>query len=239
MKIVALIPARLHSTRLPQKLLQTLGNKSVLATTYANAKATQLFDEVICIADDAQLQQEIEKENGNCYLSTQTYETGSDRIAAFATAIEADIFINIQADEPFVNKEILQQLITAFNNPAIQVATLMYAISELHAHNPNYVKVVPNAHNYAITFSRSIIPFNRSKVVQKYYKHIGIYAFRKNALIQFAQLPQPDIEKAECLENLRFIYNGIPVFLIETNYTPIGIDTAEDLENARQYLKKV
>jgi 3-deoxy-manno-octulosonate cytidylyltransferase (CMP-KDO synthetase) len=236
MKIVALIPARLQSTRLPKKLLQMLGNKSVLATTYCNAVATQLFDQVIGVADDALLKKEIENENGICYLSTTTHETGSDRIAAFAHEIDADIFINIQADEPFVNKIILQQLIDSFKNPEVQVATLMYPITELEAQNPNYVKVLPNANNCAITFSRSPIPYNRSGLHQNYYKHIGIYAFRKNALIQFAQLPQPDIEKAESLENLRFIYYGIPVFLIATTYTPIGIDTLEDLEKARLHL---
>jgi 3-deoxy-manno-octulosonate cytidylyltransferase (CMP-KDO synthetase) len=236
MKIVALIPARLESTRLPNKLLQNIGVDSVLTSTYKNALATNLFDDVICISNNELLDQEILNINGKVLRSTMQHETGTDRIAEFASEIDADIIINIQADEPFINKELLQNLVTAFEDKTVEVATLMFKINNEDAQNPNFVKVIADENNFAIYFSRHPIPFNRTNANIQYYKHIGIYAFRKNALIKFASLPQPDIEKAESLENLRFIYYKIPVKLIETNFTPIGIDTIEDLEKARMIM---
>jgi 3-deoxy-manno-octulosonate cytidylyltransferase (CMP-KDO synthetase) len=235
MKVAALIPARLESTRLPNKLLQKIVADSVLATTYKNTLATNLFSEVICISNNELLDLEINNINGKVLRSTKQHETGTDRIAEYAHEIDADIIINIQADEPFINKELLQNLIDAFEDSNVEVATLMFKINNKEALNPNFVKVIPDANNFAINFSRHAIPYNRTNINVQYYKHVGIYAFRKNALIKFATLPQPEIEKAESLENLRFIYYNMPVKLIETNFTPIGIDTIEDLERARNF----
>jgi 3-deoxy-manno-octulosonate cytidylyltransferase (CMP-KDO synthetase) len=234
-KIVALIPARLDSSRLPKKLLQLLGTQSVIANTYLNAQATQLFDDVICITDSLEIKKNIESIGGIAYVSEGIYDCGTDRIAAFAAQIDADIIINIQGDEPFINKNILQLLINLFEDKEVQVASTMMKISESEAKNPNFVKVICNANNNAILFSRSVIPYNRDcDIAVQYYKHIGIYAFRKMALLQFAALPQPALEKIEKLENLRFIHNNIPIRMIETNEQPIGIDTMEDLEKARE-----
>jgi 3-deoxy-manno-octulosonate cytidylyltransferase (CMP-KDO synthetase) len=236
MKIAAFIPARLASTRLPNKLIQPLGVHSVIATTYLNVAATKLFAEVRCITDSQEIAKEIELVNGLVSFSSKEFETGTDRIAEFAHTTDADIIMNVQGDEPFVNKAMLQQLIDCFQNPITQVASVMMQISEGDAANPNNVKVIVDANNHAILFSRSKLPFNRDNALATYYKHIGIYAFRKQALIQFAQLPQPDIEKIEKLENLRLIYHGIPIAMVETKEQSIGIDTLEDLEKARTLL---
>ncbi len=236
MKFACLIPARLHSSRLAQKLLQPLQQLNVIQTTYTNVVATQLFSEVIVIADDKLIVDSIESIGGVAWLSEGSFETGTDRIAAVAHKVNADVIINVQGDEPFTSGAILQQLINEFISDAIvQVASLMHQITDAsQIENPNSVKVICDKNNNAILFSRNPIPYNRNKTEGiKYYKHIGIYAFTKKALMQFSQLPQPEIEKAEALENLRFIYNKIPMRMLLTSYQPIGIDTQADLDKAR------
>jgi 3-deoxy-manno-octulosonate cytidylyltransferase (CMP-KDO synthetase) len=235
MKIACLIPARLHSTRLAQKLLQPLKALNVIQTTYSNVVATHLFDTILVVADDVQIVNSIKAINGKAVLSEKTFNTGTDRIAAIAEKVDADIIVNVQGDEPFTSKEILASLIEAFQDTSVAVASLMHPIIDsAQRQNPNCVKVICDAKNNAILFSRNPIPYNRDNDVNiTYYKHIGIYAFTKSALIAFSKLPQPDIEKAEALENLRFIYYNIPVRMIATNYQPIGIDTQADLDKAR------
>jgi 3-deoxy-manno-octulosonate cytidylyltransferase (CMP-KDO synthetase) len=237
MKILAMIPARMDSTRLPNKMMAMLDDHSVIATTYINAKATNLFSEVWCITDSDIIKKEIECVGGIAKLSTQYYDCGTDRIAAFAADTDADIIINIQGDEPFINKIILDKLIASFAETQVQVCSVMMQIDAATAINPNVVKVIIDANNDAILFSRNPIPFDRDNINPNYFKHIGIYAFRKNTLLQFAALPQPEIEKIEKLENLRFIFNNIKVRMVTTTEQPIGIDTAEDLELARYKIK--
>jgi 3-deoxy-manno-octulosonate cytidylyltransferase (CMP-KDO synthetase) len=234
MKVIALIPARLQSTRLPNKLLLPLGEKSILATTYSNALATELFTDVIAICDDDLLAKEILNLNGKAFKSTKIHETGTDRIAEFAQQFNADIIINIQADEPFINKEILLKLIACFTDPIVEVASCRYQITEANdIQNSNHVKVICDENNFATLFSRSPIPFHRNaNVTPQYYKHIGIYAFRPDALLKFTTLEPPLIEQAEQLENLRFIYYNIPVKMITIDEPMISIDTQEDYEKA-------
>lgn len=238
MKIAAFIPARLASTRLPNKLILPLGEHSVIATTYLQVLQTKLFSEVVCITDSIEIESQINAIQGKVFLSTKEYECGTDRIAEFATETDADIIINVQGDEPFVNTTILKELANCFKDNNVQVASVMMKISAQDAHNPNFVKVICNVDGNAILFSRSPIPFNRDNTQVQYYKHIGIYAFRKAALIQFAKLPLPEIEKIEKLENLRWIHHQIPIKMIETQEAPIGIDTLEDLEMARNRIAK-
>jgi 3-deoxy-manno-octulosonate cytidylyltransferase (CMP-KDO synthetase) len=239
MTIVALIPARLHSTRLPQKLMQLIGQYTVLQHTYSNAVSSNLFTQVIAVVDDVILADSIIAIGGKAIMSQGKYDTGTDRIAAVANQIDADIIINIQADEPFLNIDALAQLIALFKNKTIQIATLKHKINSVEAQNPNVVKVLCRADDTAITFSRSVLPYNRTEQNISFYKHIGVYAFTKQALVQFAQLPQPDIEKAESLENLRLIYHNIPIHVLETNKLTIGIDTEADLEKARTYYSTI
>jgi 3-deoxy-manno-octulosonate cytidylyltransferase (CMP-KDO synthetase) len=231
MKVAAMIPARLASTRLPEKLLQQIGDYNVLQTTYRNAVATSLFSEVIAVVDDARLQQSIVEIGGTVKMSTKPHETGTDRIAEFAEDIDADIIINIQADEPEVNKDLIDRLIKALEEDSnADVSTPMHEISAAEAQNYNYVKVLSNVNGHAMLFSRSVIPFVRdADTTVNYYRHIGVYAFRTEALIAFAQLPQPQMEVAEKLENLRMLYYGMHIKMVEMAASTVGIDTLEDL----------
>lgn len=234
MKVIALIPARLQSTRLPNKLLLPLGQHSILATTYLNTISTGLFSDTIAICDKEILADEILALGGKAFLSKKNHETGTDRIAEFAAQLDADIIINIQADEPFVNASILEKLIAAFKDEKVQVASCQYQLQgEENIQNPNHVKVVCDQNNFAVLFSRSPIPFARNVEIQPaYFKHVGIYAFRPKALLKFAQYKAPLIEQAEQLENLRFIYYNIPIKIVTIDETPISIDTQQDYEYA-------
>jgi 3-deoxy-manno-octulosonate cytidylyltransferase (CMP-KDO synthetase) len=231
MKVAAMIPARLASTRLPEKLLQQLGEFNVLQTTYRNAVATGLFSEVIVVVDDAKLSDSILQIGGTVKMSSKPHDTGTDRIAEFAEYIDADIIINIQADEPEVNKVLIASLIKALEEDSnADVSTPMHQISAEEAKNSNTVKVISNVNGHAMLFSRSVIPFVRDADTHaNYYRHIGVYAFRSEALIAFAELPQPNMEIAEKLENLRMLYYGMHIKMVEMAAGTVGIDTAEDL----------
>ncbi len=240
MKIVAMIPARLEATRFPRKLLQDLGGKSVILRTYEATKSTNLFDEVYVVTDSEIIFEEITKNGGKAIISEGVHESGSDRIAEAVRTIDTDIVVNVQGDEPFVNEESLKDLLSVFVDDIqqkIDVASLMFQISDTEEiNNPNNVKVVTDIDDFAMYFSRSPIPFARDDTFAKYYKHIGIYAFKKEALLRFTELEMTALERTEKLENLRFLAYGIHVKMVRTLYQPIGIDIPEDLEKARKVL---
>lgn len=240
MKIIAMIPARYESTRFPRKLMQLLGDKSVILTTYQATKNTDLFDDVIVVTDSEIIYNEITSHNGKAIMSVANHESGSDRIAEAVQNIDADVVFNVQGDEPFTNKESLMQLLNVFKDDAkeeIDLASLMIKIEDWkEIENPNNVKVVVNNENFALYFSRAVIPYPRDKKEVIYFKHIGIYAFRKKALLKFNNLPMSNLEKIEKLENLRFLANNMKVKMVETTHMAIGIDTVEDLEKARKML---
>lgn len=243
MKIVALIPARYEATRFPGKLLEDLGGKPVIIRTLEATISTQLFDEVYVVTDSDSIEKEVKKHHGNSIKSNKKHATGSDRIAEAAQQIQADIIINVQGDEPFVNKTILAKLIQVFRKDIaneIDVVSLVFPIDKQEEiNNPNNVKVVLDANNFACYFSRAPIPYPSVKSEAKYFQHIGIYAFRKKALEKFAKLPMGMLEKTEKLENLRFIFNGMKVKMIETQHKSIGIDTPDDIEKARLRYNRV
>ena len=241
MKTIALIPARYAATRFPAKLMQMLGEKTVIRHTYENTVATLLFDEVIVVTDSEIIFNEIIQNGGYAIMSRQKHESGSDRIAEAAADIDADIIINVQGDEPFVKKELLQNLLSAFENDSkhmVQVASIMYQITDDDAiTNPNHVKVVVDNNMNALLFSRSAIPFRRDKNINPvYYKHIGIYAFRKNALMDFTHWKITPLEAIEKLEQLRYLENGVKIKMVLTRECPVSIDSPEDLENAEKLL---
>ncbi len=238
MKKIAVIPARYASVRFHGKLMQMLGEQTIIATTYQNTIATNLFDDVLVVTDNDVIYNEIKNNNGNVIMSSQQHERGSDRIAEAVEDIDCDVVLNVQGDEPFVDKQALQSLLNAFDNSTVKVASLMHRIFEQpDVENPNNVKVVIDKNSNALLFSRSVIPFIRDKNGSaNYYKHIGIYAYRKDVLIQFTKWKQTPLELTEKLEQLRYLENGIPIKMILTENTSIGIDTPEDLELARQYL---
>ncbi|MFT4684680.1 MAG: 3-deoxy-manno-octulosonate cytidylyltransferase (CMP-KDO synthetase) [Urechidicola sp.] len=240
MNIIAMIPARLEATRFPRKLLQDLGGKSVILRTYEATKNTNLFDEVYVVTDSDIIFEEITKNGGKAIISEGVHESGSDRIAEAVRAIDTDIVVNVQGDEPFVNEESLRDLLSVFVDDIqqkIDVASLMFQINDTEEiNNPNNVKVVTDIDDFAMYFSRSPIPFARDNTFATYYKHIGIYAFKKEALLRFTELEMTVLERTEKLENLRFLAYGIHVKMVKTLHQPIGIDTFEDLEKARKVL---
>jgi len=239
MNVIALIPARYQSTRFPAKLMQDLAGAPVIWRTYQSVVATQLFDDVLVVTDHASIYDAIVSRGGKAMFSDGEYECGTDRIAAAAEQLpNADIIINIQGDEPFSQKAPLAALINAFKEDAnLPAASLIQILEDEHLiQNPNNVKVIIDKHQHAIYFSRSPIPYKRDASVHNpYYKHIGIYAFRRQMLIDFTKIPQGPLEKSEMLENLRFIENRIPIKMLLCDYKNVGIDTPEDLEIARAY----
>lgn len=241
MKIIAVIPARYASTRFPAKLMQDLGGKTVILRTYEAAIATHLFDDVFVVTDSNLIFDEIISNGGKAIMSIKEHESGSDRIAEAIENLDIDIVVNVQGDEPFIKKEPLEKVIEVFKNDAskkVDLASLMTEIKdEEEINNPNNVKVVVDQNNFALYFSRSVIPFPREKNVGvTYYKHIGIYAFRKQALLDFYSLPMKSLEASEKLEQLRYLEYGKRIKMVETNHVGIGIDTIEDLEKARKMI---
>jgi 3-deoxy-D-manno-octulosonate cytidylyltransferase len=239
MKTVAMIPARYAATRFPAKLMQVLGNKTVIRHTYDNTVATNLFDEVIVVTDSDIIFNEITNNGGRAVMSIKEHESGSDRIAEAVANMEVDIVVNVQGDEPFVQKEPLEKLLNVFNDDTVQVASLMQVLQELKfIEDPNYVKVAVDKNNNALFFSRSVIPYHRDKNISPvYYEHIGVYAFRKQALRNFTNWSITPLEAAEKIECLRYLENGVSLRMVVTEYMGIEIDTPEDLTRATSMLK--
>ena len=242
MKVIAMIPARYEASRFPGKLMKDLAGKSVILRTYEAVKNSNLFDEVYVVTDSDIIFQEINNNQGKVIKSKKEHESGSDRIAEAIENLDVDIVINVQGDEPFTQTEPLSNLINVFKkdeNKEIDIASLMIKMEEKEEiNNPNNVKVVTDENNFALYFSRSAIPYPRDITKAVYFKHIGIYAFRKDALLKFTKLPVNNLEAAEKLENLRFLANGLQVKMVETKHIAIGIDTPEDLEKANAILIK-
>jgi 3-deoxy-manno-octulosonate cytidylyltransferase (CMP-KDO synthetase) len=243
MKVIAVIPARYASTRFPAKLMQDLCGAPVIVRTYQAAVQTQLFDEVFVVTDSQEIYDVIVHHGGKAIRSQGVHESGSDRIAEAVADLEADIVVNIQGDEPFVDRELLAQVIAVFENDlnqSIDLASLMFEITDPNEiNNPNNVKVVVDDLGFALYFSRSLIPYPREiNVGVRYMKHVGVYAFRKQALLAFAQLPMRPLEASEKLEQLRYLEYGKRIRMVETTHVGIGIDTPEDLEKARLLWEK-
>jgi 3-deoxy-manno-octulosonate cytidylyltransferase (CMP-KDO synthetase) len=241
MKVIAVIPARYASTRFPAKLMQDLGGKTVITKTYEAAINTNLFDDVFVVTDSDLIFNEIVSQGGKAIRSSKEHESGSDRIAEAVANLEVDIVINIQGDEPFIDKDSLEKLIQVYKNDTkheVDLASLMREITDIQdIENPNNVKVVVDQNGFALYFSRSVIPYPREiNVGVRYLQHVGIYAFRKQALLDFYHLPMKSLEASEKLEQLRYLEFGKRIKMVETNHVGIGIDTPEDLEKARGLL---
>lgn len=241
MKKIALIPARYAASRFNGKLMQQLGNKTVIRHTYDNTVLTGLFDIVMVVTDSEIIYEEIVKHGGNARMSLRLHESGSDRIAEAVADMEVDIVVNVQGDEPFVQKEPLQKLLAIFegeDGKKVQVASLMQVLKEPQfIKDPNYVKVVVDKNMNALLFSRSVIPYHRDvEISPVYFEHIGVYAFRKQALMDFTTWPMTPLEAAEKIECLRYLENGISLKMVVTQYMGVEIDTPEDLIRAAKFL---
>ena len=237
-KVGAFIPARYAATRFPAKLMQMLGDKSVIRHTYDNTKATGLFDEVYVVTDSEIIFNEIVTNGGKAIMSKREHESGSDRIAEAIENLDIEIVVNVQGDEPFVKREPLEKALACFKDPTVQVASLMQVLANPACiEDPNYVKVVVDKNWNALFFSRSVIPYPRStEMAITYYEHVGVYAFKKQALIDFTNWPMSPLEAAEKIECLRYLENGVSIKMAVTNYMGVEIDTPEDLIKAAALL---
>jgi 3-deoxy-manno-octulosonate cytidylyltransferase (CMP-KDO synthetase) len=236
MNIIALIPARLSSTRFNRKLMMDLCGKSVITRTYNAVVSTNLFTSTIVVTQDLEIYQEILSNNGNSILIEKEYNSGTDRIAEACIDIEADVIINIQGDEPFINKISLEALINIFTSDIkkeISYASLMKEVGDnKEINDPNNVKVSVDNNNYALNFSRKPIYSISDLDKNVCYKHIGVYGYRKEALINLSKLPQTELELFEKIEALRIIESGENIKMAEVLTESVGIDTKEDLEKA-------
>lgn len=242
MKIISMIPARYSASRFPGKLMQDLGGKSVILQTYEATVATNLFDDVLVVTDSDIIYNEIIDNGGKAVMSKKEHECGSDRIAEAVESLDIDIVINVQGDEPFTDKESLQKLIDVFkddDDKNIDLASLMVHITDLEEiNNPNTVKVIVDRNNFALYFSRSPIPYPRDQSVNvKYFKHKGVYAFRKEAILDFYNLPMLELEASEKIECIRYLEYGKRIKMVETDVQGVEIDTPEDLERAKKIWK--
>lgn len=239
MKCIALIPARIGATRFPRKMLAQIKGKSVIRRTYESTVNTGLFDKVIVVSDSDEIIAEIESCGGYAVKSIAEFESGTDRIAEVVKNLEGDIFVNVQGDEPFVQKQPLASLLQLFeDDKTVQVASLVQVLENKDFINdPNFVKVALDKNNNALFFSRSVIPYPRNKELPiTYYEHIGVYAFQKDALLNFTNWPMTALESAEKIECLRFLENGVSIKMAITNYMGVEIDTPEDIARAEQLM---
>ncbi len=240
-RVIAMIPARYEASRFPGKLLKDLNGKTVIRRTYEAAMETGLFEDVFVVTDSDLIYNEIEKNGGKVIKSKKEHECGSDRIAEAVENMNVDIVLNVQGDEPFIDKNSLAKLLEVFEqdqNKEIDLASLKTALKDSdEITNPNNVKVITGKEGFALYFSRFPIPYPRDTSANvTYYKHIGIYAFRKSALMDFYRLPMLPLEASEKIECIRYLEYGKKIKMIETSVKSIGIDTPEDLEKARKLL---
>ncbi|MUH37522.1 3-deoxy-manno-octulosonate cytidylyltransferase [Zobellia amurskyensis] len=239
MKIIAMIPARYAASRFPAKLMQDLSGKPVILRTYEAAVGTKLFDQVYVVTDSDVIFSTITNAGGKALMSQKEHDCGSDRIAEAVADMDVDIIVNVQGDEPFTDRESLAGVLEVFKNDPekeIDLASLMVRITdEEEINNPNTVKVIVDNRNFALYFSRSPIPYPRNKEIESiYYKHKGIYAFRKSALMDFQRLPMLPLEAIEKIEAIRYLEYGKKIKMVETTVSGIEIDTPEDLKRAQQ-----
>jgi 3-deoxy-manno-octulosonate cytidylyltransferase (CMP-KDO synthetase) len=237
-----MIPARYSASRFPGKLMQNLAGKSVILRTYEATVATNLFSEVYVVTDSEIIFNEIEQNGGKAIMSKKEHESGSDRIAEAVAEVDCDIVVNVQGDEPFTERESLQKVLEVFKDDAdktIDLASLMVEIKDWdEINNPNTVKVIVDQNNFALYFSRSPIPYPRDKEAgARYFKHKGIYAFRKQALLDFTVLPMQFIEGTEKIECIRYLEYGKKIKMVETQIQGVEIDTPDDLERAKRLWK--
>jgi len=242
MKIIAMIPARYAASRFPGKLMKDLAGKPVILRTYEATLATQLFDAVYVVTDSSVIFDTITRAGGNAIMSIEEHDCGSDRIAEAVEAMDIEIVVNVQGDEPFTDKESLARLLKVFETDLVKeidLASLMTQIKDPEdISNPNTVKVIVDHSNFALYFSRAVIPYPRANdTASVYYKHKGVYAFRKSALLDFKRLPMLSLEAAEKIEAIRYLEYGKKIKMVETDVTGIEIDTPDDLEKAKAVWK--
>jgi len=237
MKAIAVIPARLASTRLPRKMLREIAGKPLIGVVYEAVRSSPLLADVIVATDSDEIMAACRQHGWKAQMTASTHKSGTERVHEVSVRESADVYINVQGDEPMVRAEQIAALLQVMENPLAQVGTLMTPAVAVDIPNPNAVKVVTDLSGRALYFSRATIPFDRDKTSPHYYKHLGLYAYRKPALDRFVTLPESSLEKSERLEQLRFLENGISIYCGETPYDSVGVDTEEDLKRVVEILK--
>jgi 3-deoxy-manno-octulosonate cytidylyltransferase (CMP-KDO synthetase) len=237
MKAIAVIPARLASTRLPRKLLREIDGKPLIGVVCEAVRSSPLLAEVIVATDSAEIAGVCRAQGWQVRMTSATHRSGTERVHEVSNLVSADVYVNVQGDEPLTRAEHIATLLSVMQSPAAQVGTVMTPAADVDIPNPNAVKVVADATGRALYFSRATIPFDRDGTQPRYFKHLGLYAYRKAALDRFVALPESSLEKSERLEQLRFLENGIPIYVAETPYDSVGVDTEEDLQRVIEILR--
>jgi 3-deoxy-manno-octulosonate cytidylyltransferase (CMP-KDO synthetase) len=230
MNAIAVIPARLGSTRLARKMLREIAGRPLVGVVYEAVRSSPVLADVIIATDSDEILRVCRQHGWNAQMTSPSHRSGTERVHEIALRVEADVYVNVQGDEAMVRSEHLETLLQVMQNPAAYVGTLKTLAAEGDIENPNAVKVITDANGRALYFSRATIPHDRDGIRPPYFKHLGIYAYRRPALERFVTLPESSLEKSERLEQLRFLENGIPIQVAETPYDSIGVDTAEDWE---------
>ncbi len=238
MKTIAIIPARLASTRLRRKMLRELAGKPLIGVVYGTVRSSPLLTDVIVATDSEEILSVCRDHGWKALMTSPNHRSGTERVHEVATRESADVYINVQGDEPMIRPEHFTVLIEIMKDPAVQVGTLMTPAADVDIANPNAVKVVTDLAGRALYFSRATIPYDRDGIRPCYFKHLGIYAYRRAALDRFVSLPESRLEKSERLEQLRFLENGISIHVGETPFDSVGVDTEEDLQRVIRILTK-
>jgi 3-deoxy-manno-octulosonate cytidylyltransferase (CMP-KDO synthetase) len=238
MKVVAVIPARLASTRLPRKMLREIAGEPLLAWVYQGARRCAALDEVVVATDSEEILAFCRQRGFTARMTSAAHRSGTEREHEISTVIAADVYMNIQGDEPLTRPEHIESLLEVMRMPGIQVGTLKTPAAEIDINNPSAVKVVTDSTGRALYFSRATIPFDRDGSKPRYYKHLGFYAHTKAALDKFVSWPESFLERTERLEQLRFLENGVPIYVAETPFDTVGVDTEEDVRRVEEILRR-
>jgi 3-deoxy-manno-octulosonate cytidylyltransferase (CMP-KDO synthetase) len=237
MKAIAVIPARLASTRLTRKMLRDIAGRPLIGVVYEAVRSSPVLADVIVATDSDEIMNVCRQHGWKAQMTSPTHKSGTERVHEISCRESADVYLNVQGDEPMVRPEQIASLLQVMENPEAQVGTLMTRAAAVDIPNPNAVKVVTDLSGRALYFSRATIPFDRDGAKSRYFKHLGLYAYRKSALDRFVTLTESSLERSERLEQLRFLENGIPIYCAETPFDSIGVDTEEDLQRAIEMLK--
>jgi 3-deoxy-manno-octulosonate cytidylyltransferase (CMP-KDO synthetase) len=237
MRAIAVIPARLASTRLTRKMLRDIAGRPLIGVVYEAVRSSPVLADVIVATDSDEIMNVCRQHGWKAQMTSPTHKSGTERVHEISCRESAEVYLNVQGDEPMVRPEQIASLLQVMENPEAQVGTLMTRAAAVDICNPNAVKVVTDLSGRALYFSRATIPFDRDGAKSKYFKHLGLYAYRRSALDRFVTLTESSLERSERLEQLRFLENGIPIYCAETPFDSIGVDTEEDLQRAIEMLK--
>lgn len=236
MKVIAVIPARLASMRLPRKMLREIHGRPLALWVYQAVRSSSLLDDVILATDSDEILEACKKHSCKAIMTSPSHRSGTERVHEVSQSVQADVYINVQGDEPMIRADHIAALVEVMEDPDVPVGTLKARAAPEDISNPNAVKVVTDLYGRALYFSRSTVPFDRDGSKPHYFKHLGIYAYRKPALDRFVTLAESSLERSERLEQLRFLENGIPIYVGETSFDSVGVDTEEDLARVSKLL---